>query len=306
MSVAHPLHLVAALLAAALAIAVFIRATRARRGAVVAYSDLAFLRAVAPTPAWLTRSLSGLAVLGTLGIAVSLAGPRLAIPVPVRDGTVILCIDTSGSMASSDVRPTRFAAAQAAARAFIAAAPPGTRIGVVAFSGSAGMVAPPQTDHALAAGSLDDLPPPNGPTAIGDAIALALRYLPRTGHRVVVVVTDGVNNAGVDPLGEAQKAGARGVRVYTVGIGTQDGAVVPGTGEVAGIDEDALRAYAAAAGGAYARAGSATALRDALARLGQVTSFERRNVDASLAFAVLGGLAVVAAAGTAFALGRFP
>lgn len=306
MSVAHPLHLVAALAAAAVALAACWFAARSRRAASHAYSDLAFLASVAPPPRWIAGALALLGALGTIALATAFAGPRLTLPVPVRDGSVVLCIDTSGSMASTDISPTRFAAAAAAARAFVAATPPGTRVAIVAFSSAAGAVAPLETDRGAVASAIDALPPPNGATAIGDALALAARMLPAAGHRVVVVITDGVNNAGVDPLAQAQALGARGIRVFTIGIGTPNGDVIPGTGEAAGIDEDALRSYAAAAGGAYARAGSAGALRDALARLGQVTAFERRNVDASFAFAAAGALAILAACGTAFVLGRFP
>ncbi|MDQ2993211.1 MAG: VWA domain-containing protein, partial [Candidatus Eremiobacteraeota bacterium] len=174
------------------------------------------------------------------------------------------------------------------------------------FSGSANRIAPLETDRAELVAALGDLPPPNDATAIGDALAMALRMLPTKGHRVVVLITDGVNNRGVDPLAEAQLLGARGIRLFTIGIGSESGGVIPGTGEQATIDEDALRSYAQATGGAYGRAGSAGALRDALARLGQVTAFERRNVDASFAFAAAGGILILAAATGAFALGRFP
>jgi len=306
MSVAHPLHLVIALAIAGGALAGVARILRSRRNAAHAYSNLAFLHAVAAPPKWLVRGLAGLGALGVLALATAFGGPRLDLPVPVRDGSVVLCVDTSGSMASTDIAPTRYAAAQAAARAFIASTPPGTRIGIVAFSGSAGQIAPLETDRDRLVASLADLPPPNDATAIGDALALAMRMLPPKGHRVIVLITDGVNNRGVDPLEQAQVLGARGIRLFTIGIGTQTGGTIPGTGEQATIDEDALRSYAQAAGGAYARAGSAGALRDALSRLGQVTAFERRNVDASFGFAVFGGLAIFTAAVTAFALGRLP
>jgi len=305
-TVAHPLHLVLALALAGVALAGVAWLLRARREAAHAYSDLAFLRSVAAPPVWIVRGLAGAGALGVLALATAFAGPRLDLPVPVRDGSVVLCIDTSGSMASTDIAPTRYAAAQAAARAFIASTPPGIRIGIVAFAGSAVQVAPLQTDRAQLDASLAQLPPPNDATAIGDALALAARMLPAKGHRVIVLITDGVNNRGVEPLAQAQLLGARGIRLFTIGIGTQAGGVIPGTGEQATIDEDALRAYAQAAGGAYARAGSAGALRDALSRLGQVTAFERRNVDASFGFAVFGGLTIFGAALAALALGRFP
>jgi len=306
MSVEHPLRLAVALAAALLAIAGFVALLRARRGAALAYSNLAFMHAVAAPPAWLLRLLAAAGIAGVLAIATATASPHVVVPVPVRDGSVVLCIDTSGSMASTDVAPTRYAAAQAAARAFIEATVPGTRIGIVAFAGGASVVAPLQSDRVQVAASLALLPPPNGPTAIGDALALAARMLPRSGHRVAIVVTDGVNNTGTDPLAQAQLLGASGIRIFTIGIGTENGGPIPGTGETAGIDEAALGAYAKAGGGAYARAGSASSLRDALAHLGRVASLQRRSVDVSLAVAIFGGLAILAAAAGGFALGRFP
>ncbi len=306
MSFDHPLRLLIAGAIAAGLLAGLSWLARSRRQAGHAYSNVAFLHAIAAPPKWLERALAACIGLGVFALATAFAGPHLELPVPVRDGSVILCIDTSGSMASTDIAPTRFAAAQSAARAFIASSPPGTRIGVVAFSGTASQIAPLESDRAELAAALEDLPPPNDATAIGDALAMALRMLPSKGHRVVVLITDGVNNRGLDPLAEAQLLGARGIRLFTIGIGTASGGTIPGTGEQATIDEDALRSYAQAAGGAYGRAGSAGALREALARLGQVTAFERRNVDASFDFAVVGGMLILGATAGAFALGRFP
>ncbi len=225
---------------------------------------------------------------------------------PVRDGSVFMCIDTSGSMASADVFPTRAQAAKTAARAFIAQSPPGTKIGVISFAGAAGVVAPLSADHESIAAALDAVPLPNGATAIGDALKLAAQMLPSTGHRVVILITDGVNNTGTDPMEMAHWLGAHHIPVYTVGIGTPNGGLIPGTNEEATIDEEALSGYARASGGAYARAENATQLREALARLGRITSLARKPVDASLGFAVAGALAMLAAFLAGLGLGRYP
>ena len=139
-----------------------------------------------------------------------------------------------------------------------------------------------------------------------DALKLAAKMLPARGHRVVILITDGVNNAGTDPAEVAQWLGAHHIPVYTIGIGTPAGALIPGTDQQATIDEEALRGYAAASGGAYARAENATQLRDALAQLGRVTSMQRKNVDASLGFTVAGALGMLAAFLAGFGLGRYP
>ncbi len=154
--------------------------------------------------------------------------------------------------------------------------------------------------------ALDEIPAPNGATAIGDALSLAQRILPRAHRRVVVLITDGENNSGTDPLQAAQALGAAHITLYTVGIGTNSGALIPGTLETAGINEDALRSYAAATGGAYSRAGDATELREALAQLGRTTLFERRNVDISLISALAGAAALACAIFIGIGAGRFP
>ncbi|HEY1656539.1 MAG TPA: VWA domain-containing protein [Candidatus Tumulicola sp.] len=272
----------------------------------LAYSNVAFFVEAARTRAWIPRALQVLWIAALASALLAISGPHLNLPVPARDGRVFICIDTSGSMASTDVAPTRAAAARAAARAFIAETPPGTKIGIVAFSGGAEIVQPLSADHAQVAQALDDVPLPNGATAIGDALQTAARNLPAQGHRVVILITDGVNNAGVDPNEVAQWLGAHHVPVYAVGIGTPSGGLIPGTNDVATIDEDALRQYASSSGGAYARAENATQLRDALARLGRVTSMERKNVDAALGFALAGAFGMLVAFVAGFGLGRYP
>ncbi len=306
MSVDRPLWLAAG---AVLAIGFALLYDRFQRRATardLAYSNVEFFVAAAKPRAWIPRALQALWIVAVASVLVALSGPHLSLPVPARDGSVFICIDTSGSMASSDVTPTRAQAAKGAAAAFIDESAPGTKIGIIAFSGTAGIVQPLSTDHRQVASSLDELPLPNGATAIGDALKLAAENLPDGGHRVVILITDGVNNAGVDPLEIARWLGAHRIPVYTVGIGTPNGGLIPGTSDEATIDEDALRSYADASGGAYARAENATQLQDALARLGRITSLERKAVDASLGFAVAGALGMLAAFLLGFSTGRYP
>lgn len=306
MTFAHPLHLLAALVAAAALALALHAASRARSRAALTYSNLAFLRsALRPSP-WVARSLAVLFLLGALSLACSFGGPTMALPMPIKDGQVFLCVDTSGSMSATDVAPTRSQAAQAAASTFVHAVPTGTRVGLIAFSSAAAIVAPLTSDRTQLDAAISALPPPNGGTAIGDALALAAANMRPGTHRVVILITDGVNNQGVDPMMAAQELAQQHIVLYTIGIGTQSGGTIPGTNQEATIDEGALQAYASATGGAYARAGSARALRDALARLGRVTGFERRPVDTSFGLAAGGAIAIVIAVALGFALGRLP
>ena len=122
-----------------------------------------------------------------------------------------------------------------------------------------------------------------------------------------MLITDGVNNLGVDPLQAAQQIGANGIEIDTVGIGTNDsGQLVPGTNEEATIDEDALRQIASSGHGAYARASDAGTLRAHLAALANSTTTEKKRIDASLPVAVAGGFVVVLALAGGFLAGRFP
>ncbi|MBV8067898.1 MAG: VWA domain-containing protein [Candidatus Eremiobacteraeota bacterium] len=272
----------------------------------LAYSNIAFFTEAVKPRRWIPRVLQGVWIVAFAALVLGISGPHLTVPVAVRDGSVFICLDTSGSMASTDVFPTRAQASKAAARAFISDSPPGTRIGIISFAGGAGVVQPLSADHQAVIAALDEVPLPNGATAIGDALKLAAQMLPPNGHRVVILITDGVNNAGSDPTEVAQWLGAHHIPIYTVGIGTPNGGLIPGTNEEATIDEDALRGYAGASGGAYARAENATQLQDALARLGRVTSLQRKPVDASLGFAVAGALGMLFAFLTGFGLGRYP
>lgn len=290
MSLDHPLRFAVALTIVALLVILYRRLLSRKTAHDLAYSNLAFFASAAQPRLWIPRALDALFLLALVVFAFAAGGVRLLAPVPVRDGSVFICIDTSGSMAASDIFPTRSAAALSAARAFVDESPPGTRIGLIAFSGSAEIVQPLSSDHSAVDAALAQVPAPGGGTAIGDALRLAGTTLPHTGHRLVILITDGVNNAGVDPQQVATWLGAQRIPVYTIGIGTPNGGIIPGSSDEATIDEGALQSYADVSGGAYSYAENATELHDALARLGHITSFEKKKVDAAPGFTVAGVL----------------
>ncbi|MBV8244777.1 MAG: VWA domain-containing protein [Candidatus Eremiobacteraeota bacterium] len=307
MNFAEPWWLLAAA-AFALGVGLLLRFFLRREAAeALLYSDLAFMRGAIGSARVPWRILGAALVAGAFALGASLARPHVALRLPAKDGYAMLCVDTSGSMASQDVSPSRSAASKAAARAFAKAVPAGTRVGIIAFSTNAELVQPLTADAQAVSDAIERIPDPNGATAIGDALALAAQQLPNRGRRVVVLITDGENNRGVDPLEVAKFLGAHHVPVYTIGIGTNDsGTLIPGTSEEAGLDEDALRSIADSSGGAYAKAADAVALRDALGRLGRTTVMELRPVDASLATACAGGVLVLGAVLAALGAGRFP
>ena len=299
-----PLRLLAGALAVVLLWLWYRRAETRTDAQALRYSNLAFFERAAAPRRWIPAALRAGWIAAIASLALAAAGPHLTLPLPAADGDVFICIDTSGSMASTDVMPTRAAAAAAAAKAFIRESPAGIKIGLIAFASSAELIAPLGADKDAALAAVDQLPPPNGATAIGDALRLAATQFPPTGHRVVVLITDGVNNTGVDPQEMAQYLGAHHVPIYTIGIGTVSGDMIGG--EQSTIDEGALEGYAQVSGGAYARAQNAAQLRGALERLGRETTIERRSVPAALGFAYVGAalLGITLLAG--LSLGRYP
>ena len=306
MSFAQPWWLAAGVVLAALFLIAAHLASRRGSAAAMAYSELAFVERAARVRFDAALPLALAAALALLLGAAALADPRMLASVPVR-GAVVLCVDTSGSMRATDVAPTRADAAAAAVRAFVDGVPAGTRLGIVAFASGAGVVQPLSDDKDAVREGIARIPPPNGGTAIGDALAAAARVLPASGKRTIVLVTDGVTNLGVDPLGVARELGAAGVEIDTVGIGTNgSGELIPGTAQEASIDEDALRAIASSARGAYARADDAGSLRSRLAALAASTTREKKPVHLAFPLAIAAVALVAAALGTGLIAGRFP
>ncbi|MBD5604421.1 MAG: VWA domain-containing protein, partial [Candidatus Eremiobacteraeota bacterium] len=253
------------------------------------------------------RALFVTFALGTAALLAALAGPRFDARVPAKDGVVTICIDTSGSMRSQDVDPTRWDAAVAAAHAFVDSVPDGTRVGVVSFSTGALSLQTPTDDLDAVRQALDRLPPPDGGTAIGDALSLAAQEMPATGKRFIVLLTDGVNNRGSDPIEASQQIGKRGITIETVGVGTNgSGQFIPGTNELADLDAGALRTVAQNAHGTYVQAADAETLRTAFRNIAFGTVWEKKHVDGSFPFAFFGGIVLLGAILTGLAAGRFP
>jgi len=213
---------------------------RRRRREAVRVSSVTLIRAALPGPSsWRRRIPIWLFAVGLVVLATGAARPQASVPVPANSATILLAIDVSASMCSTDVAPNRLTAAQKAAREFIKAQNDGSRIGLVTFSGIAGLLVEPTTDKKPLLAAIDTLRTSRG-TAIGlailtsvDAIAEINPNVPPTGVDVpagaatgeyepdtIVVLTDGRNTQGVDPATAAAEAAARHLRVYTIGFGT--------------------------------------------------------------------------------------
>jgi Ca-activated chloride channel family protein len=199
--------------------------------------------------------LAGAILLAGLVLAViALARPQGTVSLPRHEGIVVLAFDVSGSMAATDVEPSRMAAAREAAKAFVERQPSGIIIGVVAFSDGGIAVQSPTRDQAAVLAAIERLQPSNG-TSLGQGILVALHAVdialdpPDTSYytrrsdgptpaptasptprpagsgtqAAIVLLTDGENNERPDPLAAAQQAADRGVRIDTVAIGSPEG-----------------------------------------------------------------------------------
>lgn len=196
---------------------------------------------------------------------------------------IVLCLDMSGSMTSEDLKPNRIDAAKAVAAQFIKERP-NDRIGLVIFGRQAFTQCPITIDHTVLLHLLSEVKlgmvPPDG-TAIGNAIADAVGRLKdgRAKTKIIILLTDGENNAGeIDPLTAAQIAKTYGVRVYTIGVGTHGEAPYPINTPFGvryqmvpvQIDEGLLRHIASITGGEYFRATDNKSLREIYRRIDQL------------------------------------
>jgi len=270
MVLAHPLTL---LLLFALPAIWLLRRRAAHRGA-LGLPDLATARTAGrPSPAVLLPGV--LRGLGVVLAILALAGPGLAPADPVYRGRgvdIMLAVDLSESMAAMDMRQadrtvTRLEAVTEAAARF-AAARPGDRIGLIAFGSRAYTVIPPTLDRTVLTQALSRLEVGTAgrKTAMGDALGLAVKRLTDGpgASRVVVLFGDGRSNTGeIDPETAAGAAAARGIRVFSVGVGNDEPAAFlinhPLLGrqivyEKAPVDADALAAMARIGGGEFFRA----------------------------------------------------
>ncbi len=214
-------------------------ARRRRRQAAVRVTSIAVVRAALPRRTRWSRLIPpAMLMLGFATLGIGAARPQATVPVASNSTTIMLAMDVSGSMCSTDVSPNRITVAEQAAISFIKSQAGGVRIGLVAFAGVAGLQVPPTTDTGKLITAIQQLTTARG-TAIGAAVLTAIDGIaavdpsvaptgadPETGGRqgyaadVIVVLTDGANTQGVDPKTAAQQASARGIRVYTIGFGT--------------------------------------------------------------------------------------
>jgi len=326
MTLLSPERLALILLPIALAVAYLLLQRRRARYA-LRFSSVDLFDGVAPNrPGWRRHAAAGI-YLGAIALLVfGMARPVIATQVP-NAATIILAVDVSASMEATDVSPSRLAAAQAAANRFVDVVPAGTRVGLVAFSGSAQVVVAPTANLSSVRTAIGRLKLGPG-TAIGDAIFLALQQLPKAEDApgsngsnaatpapgagatsgtarsagAIVLLSDGKTTVGRANASAAAQAAAEGVHVSTIAFGTPNGSVVvQGQWIRVPVDAPALQAVARTTGGKFFAAASADQVRAAFEDIGKAvgTTTEDREVTDYLVAGAL--LAAVVAAGASLA-----
>jgi Ca-activated chloride channel homolog len=227
-----------------LAIGVYVWILRRRRRFAVRYSSLSLVREAAAKQSWLRKHLPFiLFLLALASLVLALGRPVATVVIPSNEATVILAMDVSLSMCSTDIAPNRLEVAKEAALSFVRDNSSGRQVGIVAFAGFAELIQPPTTDLRLLEQAIESLVPARR-TAIGSAILRSIDAIAEVDDRVapselsqstdsspaipegeylphiVVLLTDGASNAGPLPLSAAEQAVERGIRVYTIGFGT--------------------------------------------------------------------------------------
>jgi Ca-activated chloride channel family protein len=293
------------LIALPILVALYMLVRRRRRRYAMRFTNLALLASVAGTGPGVRRHVPPALMLVAIGtLLVGLAQPILYLEVARSDASVMLIIDVSGSMQATDVAPTRLEAAVRAARTLINGLPANDRIGLISFNGSAHLDQPLTDNRQQVVDALSTLQA-NGSTAIGDALSLGVRQLApahpaaSSANRpasMIVLLTDGVSNRGMDPITAAGEAKAAGVPVETIGIGQRNGSVRVQGQEVGGVDEATLQAVAQATGGKYYYAEAAGQLNSIYNALGTQFGWRLVRFNAGPLLIVTGMVALVAAA----------
>lgn len=291
-----PLGLLALLPVPALIIGYLIMQRRRERYA-VRFASLPMLDRVVPRrPRWRRHLVAGLVITALTVLGLAAARPELMLRVPYDRATVMLAIDTSGSMAATDVSPNRLEAAKSAAVAFVDQLPETVNVGVVSFAGSAAVVAPPSTDHDVVQRQIAGLARAGGGTAIGEGVITSIDQIVRMAETAdnsevparIVLLSDGGNTAGRSPEQAAQLAGDAGVPVSTIAYGTNGGSISGGRSPVP-VDAESLQALADATGGRAYTAESGEQLREIYADIGSSIGWrtEPREVTPYLAVIAL-------------------
>ncbi|MDB5883347.1 MAG: hypothetical protein JWP43_3225 [Ramlibacter sp.] len=300
------------------------------------FSSLGVVRSAAATRHWRRHVPPALMLLACAGLLIAAARPVGQVPLPWARSTIMLAMDVSLSMSVSDVKPTRLAAAQDAAKLFLRDLPANIEVGLVTFAASSQVVQRATLDRGSLVAAIDGFQMQYG-TALGDSVVQCLAELfpdqgidlgeltfgsKRRGRSLddrakpppqqitpvapgsyksaaIILLSDGRRTVGVDTLEAAKMAADRGVRIYVVGLGIVEGeaAAAGGLPIYMQLDEPTLREVARMTGGEYQHAGTAEKLRAVYEHLGSRLQVQTRETELTGLAALISALLALAAAG---------
>jgi Ca-activated chloride channel family protein len=300
----------------------YVRLQQRRRRLLAQYSSVGLVQTSASRrPVGMRRHLPpGFFLLALTILVLALARPQTEVSLPRLDGRVLLVFDVSGSMAADDIKPTRLEAAKAAAKAFVERQPESVQVGVISFSDSGFATLPPTNDQAAVVAAINRLTPQKG-TSLARGIEAGLNVIqaatnplktladPPSGptptptpvpkgtyiSSVIVLLTDGENTQAPDPMAFAQQAADRGVRIYTVGVGSAEGSTLHLDGFTvrSRLDEATLQQISDLTGGTYYNAQSADDLHNVYDNLNPQLHLEPQKIEVTALFAGAGILVLL-------------
>jgi Ca-activated chloride channel family protein len=316
-------------------VAAYILLLRRKRKSALRYASLNVVKEAMATGQRFRRHVPPLLFLIALVfMLVAMARPAAVVTLPSQKQTIMLTMDVSGSMRATDVKPTRIEAAQAAAKAFVADVPRGTKIGVVSFAATASVVQAPTENRDDVIAAIDRFQLQRA-TAIGSGIIVSLATLfPDAGIDVssmiygstmarglhdpgkakekefkpvppgsytsaaIILLTDGQTTMGPNPIEAAQMAADRGVRIYTVGVGTTSGDIIhfEGWSMRVLLDEASLKKIADITHGEYFYAATAADLHKVYETLSTRLVLEKKDTEITALFSAVAALLALVSA----------
>ncbi|MBL8319520.1 MAG: VWA domain-containing protein [Burkholderiaceae bacterium] len=308
-----------------------------RKKNTVRFASVALVKqAMGKGPGWRRHVPPALLGLAVLVMAFAVSRPTAVVKLPSQQETIILAMDVSGSMRATDIKPSRIVASQEAAKNFINELPRTVRVGVVSFAGTAAVVQAPTLSREDIVAAIDRFQLQRA-TAIGSGIVLSLatlfpdagfdlsqitgaRPMPpgfgdkkkekdkadfkpvepgSYGSAAIILLTDGQRTTGPDTLEMAKLAADRGVRIYTVGMGTKEGEIIgfEGWSMRVRLDEETLKQVALLTRGEYFFAGTAEDLKKVYQSLSSKLVIEKRETEITALFAALGAVLALLASG---------
>ncbi len=324
------------LLALPLLVAAYLLVLRRKKKFALRYASLDLVKEAMGTRIGLRRHVPPILFLLAIAVMIAaIARPQAVITLPSQHETVILAMDVSGSMRASDVEPNRLVAAQNAAKAFIEDQPENVRIGIVAFAGTATVAQAPTRNKEDLIAAIDRFQLQRA-TAIGSAILVSLATIfPKDGidiatftygaeagkkgqgpdgigkkdgpkpvppgsytSAVIILLTDGQRTTGPDSIQAARLAADKGVRVFTVGVGTPEGKIVgfEGWSMHVRLDEETLKTIADVTRGEYFYAGTAVDLKKIYQTLNAKLVMETKKTEITALFAAVAAVLAVLSA----------